>query len=519
MHIKIDPNLSTRPTDFSWQLGLGNDHAYQLHRTDVCEHIRLAHDELGIKYIRCHGILDDDMLTYQRMSDCRMFKSVPNGNRIKEINFRQVGHVYDNLLKCGVKPFVELSFMPSALAGGKKLGLRYDPNITMPKSLKEWGAYIRLFAEFLINRYGAEEVEQWYFEVWNEPDLGCFFSGSKKDYFKLYEATARALKAVNPRLRVGGPSTSACKWLPEFLDFCRVNAVPCDFVSTHHYPGDAFGNFINLQNIRHMFAASQKSVNDGRTLSETMTDMFFLPEDAKRWTKGTLARMDLKASAQAGGLPLLITEWNSMAVFGSPVHDEKYSAAFAVKSCLDLDNTLGGYMFWCCSDIFEEQFMLPRPFVGSFGIISSDGIPKPNFWGFKLLSQLYPERLELPMRTNEDLEYAAFTDGENLQVLLVAQSQDYGKDERHDIELELGAEYKTATLQRIDTLHCNPKAEWQRLGCPDNLTPAQVDEIREKTKLRCEPVSLNVKDGVTRLSLSLRTNDTALITLFRAAGL
>ena len=109
-----------------------------------------------------------------------------------------------------------------------------------------------------------------------------------------------------------------------------------------------------------------------------------------------------------------------MAVFGSPVHDEKYSAAFAVKSCLDLDNTLAAYMFWCCSDLFEEQFMLPRPFVGSFGVVSNDGILKPNFWGFKLLSLLYPNRLALPK--SGEVDCGAFTDGKNVQILLTPQS-------------------------------------------------------------------------------------------------
>ena len=295
MKITIDRNIATIPTDYSWQLGLGNDHAYQLHRTDVCEHIKLAHDELGIKYIRCHGILDDDMLTYQRMGDYRMFGTVPFKNKIEEINFRQVGHVYDNLLKCGVKPFVEISFMPSALAKGKKLGLRYNPNITMPKSLAKWGEYIKKFIRFLLDRYGAEEVESWYFEVWNEPDLSCFFAGSQKDYLVLYEATVRAIKEVNPNLRVGGPSTSACLWLEEFLAFCKENDVPCDFVSTHHYPGDAFGNFINLRNVKQMLAAALEAAKNHRTLSETMTKMFFLPEDFIRWDKGTLAKMDDEA--------------------------------------------------------------------------------------------------------------------------------------------------------------------------------------------------------------------------------
>ena len=513
MKIVIDRNTSTRPTDFSWQLGLGNDHAYQLHRTDVCEHIRLAHEELGIRYIRCHGVLDDDMLTYQRMGDCRMFKSVPFKNKIQEINFRQVGHVYDNLLSCGVKPFVEISFMPSALAKGKKLGLRYDPNITMPKSLNAWGAYIQKFIRFLLDRYGSEEVESWYFEVWNEPDLSCFFAGSQKDYFKLYEATVRAIKNVNPNLRVGGPSTSACLWLEEFLAFCEENHVPCDFVSTHHYPGDAFGNFINLRNVKQMFTAAMDAVKNRRTLSEAMTNMFFLPEDFIRWDKGTLARMDDTAEAKVGDKPLLITEWNSMAVFGSPVHDEKYSAAFAVKSCMDLNNTLAGYMFWCCSDLFEEQFMLPKPFVGSFGMVSNDGIPKPNFWGFKMLTQLYADRLDLPMRTNEAVEYAAFVEGDKTQVLVYAQDQDYHKNESHEITVEVNCKASSVTVQRIDDAHCNPKAEWIKLGSPDNLTPAQVADIKEKTRLTGEDQAFEVEDGVTRISVTLHTNDIILITL------
>jgi xylan 1,4-beta-xylosidase len=513
MRITIDRNIGTVPTDFSWQIGLGNDHAYQLHRTDVCEHIKLAHDELGIKYIRCHGIFDDDMLTYQRMGDCRMFRSVPFNNKIEEINFRQVGHVYDNLLACGVKPFVELSFMPSALASGKKLGLRYDPNITMPKSLVTWGEYIKKFIHFLIDRYGADEVETWYFEVWNEPDLDCFFAGTKKDYFKLYEATVRAIKEVSPKLRVGGPSTSACLWIEDFLNFCKENNVPCDFVSTHHYPGDAFGNFVNFNNVKQMFSSAMDAVKNHKPLSDTMTNMFFLPDDFIRWDKGTLARMDDEAKGKVGDMPLFITEWNSMAVFGSPVHDEKYSAAFAVKSCMDLNNTLGGYMFWCCSDIFEEQFMLPKPFVGSFGIVSNDGIPKPNFWGFKILSQLYNKRLTLPMRTNEAVEYAAFVDGDKTQVLVYAQDQDYFKNETHEISIVVNCKATSVTVQRIDDIHCNPKAEWIRLGKPDNLNPTQVAEIKEKTALKAENVDFVSENEETRINLSIKTNDVVLLNI------
>jgi xylan 1,4-beta-xylosidase len=223
--------------------------------------------------------------------------------------------------------------------------------------------------------------------------------------------------------------------------------------------------------------------------------------------------MDDEAKGKVGDMPLFITEWNSMAVFGSPVHDEKYSAAFAVKSCMDLNNTLGGYMFWCCSDIFEEQFMLPKPFVGSFGIVSNDGIPKPNFWGFKILSQLYNKRLTLPMRTNEAVEYAAFVDGDKTQVLVYAQDQDYFKNETHEISIVVNCKATSVTVQRIDDIHCNPKAEWIRLGKPDNLTPTQVAQIKEKTALKAENVDFVSENEETRINLSIKTNDVVLLNI------
>ena len=76
--ITIDRKAEVIPTDYSWQFGIGNDHAFLLHRTDVCEHLKLAHDELGFRYLRCHGLFDDDMLTIQRLSDFRMYQMMPH---------------------------------------------------------------------------------------------------------------------------------------------------------------------------------------------------------------------------------------------------------------------------------------------------------------------------------------------------------------------------------------------------------------------------------------------------------
>ena len=505
----IDPKANTIPTDYSWQEGLGCDHAWQLHRSDMVDAVKLVHDELDIRSLRFHGIFDDDMWT---VSDLCTFSPMPGGGKVRDINFRQCGHVYDNLLSAGVKPFVELSFMPSQLARSKKTGLHYKNHTSPPKDYDEWSEYIKAFIRFLLERYGAEEVESWWFEVWNEPDLSGFFSGTQKDYFKLYEVTARAVKSVDENIRVGGPSTSACKWIDEFLSYCRENSVPLDFVSTHHYPGDAFGNLITPANYAGIFRTMLDAVKKRADLTETLGKMFFYPEKAARVPKDALTRMDDELKAKVGTLPLFMTEWNSMAIFAAPVHDEKYSAAFVMKSVLDLKNDFTGYMFWCLSDLFEEQIQLNKPFIGGFGLLTNDGIPKPSFWAFKLLSKLYPERLDIGFRAFGDVEYAAFRQGNSVQIVLVPQSNDPGKNERHTAEIEINGIAKAVSVERIDDDHCNPKKLWQELGAPQNLTPAQVTEIKEKSKLRAEKAEFFIRDGKTVLPCTLQTNDIVLFT-------
>lgn len=230
MKIQIDPKGPTRPTDYAWQEGLGCDHALQLHRSDMVEQLRFVHDELGIRSLRFHGIFDDDMWT---IADLRTFSPMPGGGRVREVNFRQCGHVYDNLLSVGVKPFVELSFMPSQLARNGKTGLHYKNHTAPPKDWQEWGDYIRAFIRFLLDRYGAEEVESWWFEVWNEPDLTGFFSGTQKDYFSRwrrglhrwnqhgYAGACRSRPALCPGALTGTAQSAAPNHCAVFLTWWR----------------------------------------------------------------------------------------------------------------------------------------------------------------------------------------------------------------------------------------------------------------------------------------------------------
>lgn len=509
---EIDPAGKRMPTDFSWQFGFGADHAHQMLRTDMFEHLKLVHDELGAKYVRFHGVFNDDMYCYSTFRD---FAPMPgNQHRVREMNFRQAGIAYDNVLKAGLKPFVELSMMPNHLAKGKGRGLHYPNNINPPKDYALYGEFIEAFIRFLLHRYGEEEVKTWYFEVWNEPDLGIFFHGKQKDYFHIYEVVSKTIKKVSPSLRVGGPSTSGCRWITPFVEFCTESGSPLDFVSTHHYPGDGFGNFIGLADYPGIFKTMRKSIKEGARLDEAMARMFFHPEKAARVPKGALVDLDEKLLSESKGLPTIVSEWNSMAIFSAPIHDEKYSAAFVLKSVLDLDNKFTGYMFWCVSDIFEEMLQVNRPFHGGFGLVSDDGIPKPNFWAFKMLSKLYPERLlSVGYRSVEPVECAAFTNGKDYQVLVVAQDNDPRRNEEFEVDFAVPFKAKNVILERIDDDHANPKGVWKSLGGMNNPLPSEVEEIKEKSALKKEKWEFAYDGSKTVVRLKLRTNDAYLFTL------
>ncbi len=511
MKITINDFTKTVKTNFSWQEGIGADHAPQLLRKDVLNHLQFAYDEIGFKRVRFHGMFDDSMWT---IVDLKTFSPMPKGHYVQEINFRHIGTVFDNILDVGMQPFVELSFMPSQLARNKKTGLHYKNHTAPPKNWDEWYAYIKAFITFLIERYGAKEVESWYFEVWNEPDLKGFFSGSKKDYFKLYATTAYAVKAVNSNLKIGGPSTSACKWITEFIEYCTKNNVPLDFISTHHYPGDAFGNLITRANYPAIFKTMISAVRKRANLTTTLAKMFFDPNRTAQVAKTALPNLDDNLRIEALDYPIFLSEWNSMAIFAAPIHDEKYSAAFVIKTIMDLKDDFAGYFFWCVSDIFEELMQLNQPFHGGYGIITVDGIAKPNFWAFKMLASLYPKRLDIAFRTHEDVEYAVFTNGKNYQILVYAQTNDPRKNEDYEIELVIEQLAQKVTVQVIDDEHCNPKRLWQELGMPQNLTHLQVKDIKNKSRLTEKKHRFNTEDKSTIIKTNLKSNDIKLFTIY-----
>lgn len=485
MSVKYSVDLTQEGRDYPhyWEFCVGSCHAPTILREDVREQIRKAHREIGFRYLRFHGLFDDDMsVVIQPMAPWAK----------AEISFYNIDCIFDFLLDTGMKPFVELGFMPEAYAGGTQLLFHYKGNVTMPKTDVLWSDFIAMFARHLIERYGREEVESWFFEVWNEPNLHFFFDGTQEDYFHLYEITARALKGVDEKLRVGGPATSINAWIPEFKDFCARNLVPLDFITTHHYPSD------DPLSKAGMNGPGTKGAMLDEAAMEKLSKM--TPEEIQAAMAGVfsndsvnprdiLARMAAKAKAEAGELPLYYTEWN-----GSREFDTEYQSAFIVQTIAYNEGLVEGYSFWTVSDIFEEQGMKNGPFKNEFGIQTNEGIAKPSYRVFEALHKAGDRRLEVTARGEGDgyrtAEVLALKNETVGETYLFVYNHDINRRDvaEQEMTIVLGGEVESVEKAVIDADTTNPYKAWLEMGSPAYLTKQQIAQLNDASMLRYQPL-------------------------------
>lgn len=352
--IHSDFNRTTGKLNTMFNECVGAGRANEGLRADWQQQLVYVRKECGFKFIRMHGLLTDDMAVYTEDS---------KGNPV--YSYMYVDALIDFLQSIGMKPFVELGFMPNALASGKQTIFWWKGNVTPPKDYDKWAGLIKNLLQHFTERYGAEEVKTWYFEVWNEPNLSPgFWSSTQEEYFKLYKYTADAVKAVNPSYRVGGPGTAGAAWESETIDFCNKNNVPIDFVSTHSYGVNQ--GFLDEYG------------NGGTALSK---DPMSVSGDVRQ------SRKEIKASAKPN-LELHYTEWSASYTPADPIHDSYHEAAYILEKLKQVGNDAQSMSYWVFTDIFEEPGPRYQAFHGGFGLLSIQGINKPAFFAYQFLNKL-----------------------------------------------------------------------------------------------------------------------------------
>jgi len=442
-------------------------------RADWQAQLRQCHAELGFRYVRFHGVLSDDMGTLVCEKDQLLY------------SFFNADRIIDFLLSIGMKPFVELSFMPLALASGQTTVFRYQANVTPPRDYAQWSTLIRTLVRHCVDRYGVREVGQWFFEVWNEPNLPAFWTGSPQDYFTLYRHTVEAIKRVDGWLRVGGPATAQSAWIPEFLEFCHHADLPVDFISTHYYPTDAFG----------------------RIGADTAAQLEHAPRNVMRDRAAEVHR-------QARGLPVYYTEWNVSSNPRDPLHDQPFAAAYAARILMNVAELVQAYSFWTFSDLFAENYYPSVPFHGGFGLLNLHGIPKPVYRAFELLHRFGTERFDVE-GSHATVDARITRRDRSLTVLLTnhAQPKHPIRTEHVVVELTHGPAIIAAAVERIDEAHANPRRLWCEMGQPTYLSTDDVERLIEASKLSSEPLDWTHEAGVTRLEVDLPPHGIAMLTL------
>ena len=456
-----------------WEHTVGSGHAPLALRADWQSQLRRCHEQLGFRHVRFHDILSDDMGTLMDEQDQLLY------------SFFNADQICDFLLSIGMKPFVELSFMPSTLSSGGKTVFHYGANVTPPKDYSEWAKFIARLVTHWIHRYGIDEVGSWFFEVWNEPNLPAFWTGTQADYFKLYQFTALAIKEVDERIQVGGPATANNEWITEFLDFCKKKKVPVDFVSTHHYPTDALGSV--GEDTETQLAHSKRSI-------------------LREWAKET--------HRKAHGKPVYYTEWSSSSNPRDYLHDEPYTAAVIVKTMMESRGLVQGYSYWTFSDIFEENYMPAAAFQGGFGLLTLQGVAKPSFRAFELLHRLGVEEFAVKGK-HETVDVWVVRGRDALSVLVTNHVLP-----RHPIEtesvhvaLEGISAPRNVYIERIDNDHANAKRLWIDMGKPDLPTEREVEQLHVASQIVRESLPWKCEAGILHLEFAMPPQAIAAITV------
>jgi xylan 1,4-beta-xylosidase len=463
--LTVDAAAATTPFPHFWEQTFGSGRAILSLRESYRQDLRTVKEATGFDSIRFHGILNDEVGLYD---PDRVVKNpglaAEAAHDASTYNFSYIDQIYDGLLANHVRPFVELSFMPRKMAADPAMlhPFWYHPNVSPPKGYKLWDDMMRALAAHLVARYGIEEVAQWKFEVWNEPNLD-FWGGSPKQstYFELYDHTARALKAVSSRLQVGGPATAQAAWVTPFLAHARDANVPVDFVSTHVYANDL--------------------AKDVFGTDET------IPRDQMVY-RSVKKVHDQIAASPFPQLPLIFSEYNASYANEPNVTDSTYMGPWLANTIRQCDGIVQSMAYWAFSDVFEEQGVVRTPFYGGFGLIAADNIPKPSLNVFRALHKLGNQRIAL----HSDSALATKTSDGAIIVALWNYAPPIGTGATYTmpsgptgpakifaLHLNHVSAKASVEIYRIDPDHGNVLKAFDAMGRPPgDLTQAQIEQLK-----------------------------------------
>ena len=429
-------------------------------RADVLEHLRIARDELGVRHVRAVAMYSPEM----RVLDYSLPEwRTPRAEKSMKANWQMVDINIENLLAMGLKPIYTTCFTPKGMSDDPAACWPDKNSVGMPRDLAAWQEFVSGGIRHHIARFGIEEVRSWYFECWNEPNLGGFFSGTKEDFFKLWSATWHAVKSVDPSLRFGGPSTARGEWMTDFLDFTTQDGTPPDYLITHVYNNDS--------------ESSPLSPFDGPASYKV--------KDSPHFASGVIRGLRKELDARGWKGEVHWNEWGRSWFPHDPLKETALDAAFIVKTMAESSQDADAFAFWCLSDIYDQCGFQSSEFQANYGMLSLHGLRKPAWMAHLLLNRLGPERVSAS-GGDELTGIVASRDGENVAALV------YAYPEKHDggsspVTVRVAWPFGLPVLTRLGAKENNIVSTWRGMGAPDYPTLNELSRLREANALQAAP--------------------------------
>lgn len=340
-------------------------------RSNIQECIRTAKNELDFDYLRIRDIFSDDLYIYYE-----------DGDHNVRYNWNYIDMVLDFFMSIGVKPVMEIGFMPSALASkNQTCGWQYHPNMSFPKSLGRWSNLVTEFITHCIRRYGVHQVHTWYFDFWTSPNLPlkeAYWYESQEDFFRFYKVTWQALKRVDSGIKLGSPAfslPSGYDWYEAFFAYFRSNNMAPDYVTVHTY---------GCQDVPH---GTSSRFPQPKSQSEAFTFSYDkdFPEKLMEEIHKLCVRMGFDS------LPIFSMSWNLSFMPCDYTRDTCFMGPYIIYTFLHSLKHCAGLSYWTLCDTNDELYPDNRMFSGNPGLMDIIGLKKPAYYALALYRRLGPD--------------------------------------------------------------------------------------------------------------------------------
>jgi xylan 1,4-beta-xylosidase len=482
-------------------------------------------------YVRAHNLMTSGDGSYAlKWGSTNMYTEDKDGKPVYDWTI--IDGIFDTYIERGMKPLAQIGFMPEALSQRPqpyqhhwKPGTPYQDIMTgwatAPKDYAKWSELVYQWVKHSVARYGQKEVESWYWEVWNEPDgFYLIAPDTKREYFKMYDYAADAVKRALPTARIGGPHTAvAGRFMDDFLRHCLhetnyatgKTGTPLDFVAFHAKGAPKVVNGI----VRMGMDAHFRHLDEGFALVEKYPELKNIPV--------IIGESDPEGCAACG------MQTNPENAYRNGTLYASYTAASIARE-YDLAARRGVNLIGAVNWSFEFE---DQPWFAGFRDLATNGVNKPVLNVFRMLGMMRGERVAVTgdraydaariqaagvrgVRT--DIDALAAKDAHSVSVLVWNYHDDDVIDAGSPVELRIaGIPAKQVQLQhyRIDQEHGNSYAAWKRMGSPASPTAAQVAALQKASELaELGPAStLQTTDGTATVRMQLPRQAVSLLVL------